>query len=218
MAFHEVRFPDKIAYGASGGPTRKVEIASLASGHEERNSPWGSSRHKYNVSTGVKTYDDLHAVKAFFEARLGQLYGFRFKDFADFKSCPPLTGASNIDQVIGTSNGTTASFQLVKKYVSGAYSYTRLIQKPVSGTVLVAVNGTAKTEGVHYNVNYTLGIVTFIAGNIPAAAQQITAGFEFDVPVRFDQENLDINLSNFKMGQVDAITVIEIKLRADGSG
>lgn len=218
MAFHEVRFPDKISYGATGGPTRKVEIASLASGYEERNTPWGNSRHKYNVATGVKSYDDLHAVKAFFEARLGQLYGFRFKDFSDFKSCPPLTGTTNLDMLLGVGDGTTTTFQLIKKYTSGAYSYTRTIQKPVSGTVLVAVNGVAKTETTHYTVNYVTGVITFTAGNIPAAAQQVTAGFEFDVPVRFDQENLDINLSNFKMGQVDAITVIEIKLRADGSG
>jgi len=216
MAFHEIQFPNRIAYGATGGPMRKTEIASQSSGYEQRNAPWTASRHKYNVASGAKNFNDLHTIKTFWEARLGQLYGFRFKDFADFKSCPPSTATTNLDQTIGVGNGTVTTFQMSKVYTSGSNSYTRVIQKPVSGTVLVAVNGVAKTEGTNYTVNYVTGVITFLAGSIPGAGQAITAGFEFDVPVRFDQDSIETNLSNFNSGQIDAITLIELRLNSSG--
>jgi uncharacterized protein (TIGR02217 family) len=87
--FHEIQFPTAIAFHSSGGPERKTEIVTLGSGFEERNAVWADSRRHYDVGYGVKTLDDLHSVIAFFEARLGRLYGFRFEDFADFKSCAP---------------------------------------------------------------------------------------------------------------------------------
>src|ERR1700710_1192832 len=119
MTFHETRFPTAIAFGSSGGPERKTEIVTLGSGFEERNAVWANSRRRYDVGSGVKTLDDLSGVIAFFEARLGRLYGFRFKDFADFKSCTPGAGVSPIDQSIGTGDGVTTAFQLTKTYISG---------------------------------------------------------------------------------------------------
>jgi uncharacterized protein (TIGR02217 family) len=91
MAFYEVRFPTAIAFGSSGGPERKTEIVALASGFEERNAVWANSRRRYDAGYGVKSLDDVHTVIAFFEARMGRLHGFRFKDFSDFKSCAPGT-------------------------------------------------------------------------------------------------------------------------------
>lgn len=122
MSFHDIRFPTTIAFQSSGGPERKTEIVTLGSGFEERNAVWAHSRRRYDVGYGVKTLNDLHLVIAFFEARLGRLHGFRFKDFADFKSCPPQNAISPTDQPLGTGDGTTKTFALTKTYASGPAS------------------------------------------------------------------------------------------------
>jgi uncharacterized protein (TIGR02217 family) len=208
MAFHEVRFPTAIAFGSSGGPERKTEIVTLGSGFEERNAVWANSRRRYDAGLGVKTLDDLHAAIAFFEARLGRLHGFRFKDFADFKSCSPLAAIAATDQSIGTGNGTATAFQLTKTYVSGAGSWTRTIRKPVSGTVIVAVDGTPVIGG--FTVDTTTGVTTF--DTPPANGDAITAGFEFDVPVRFDTDALIVNLESFRAGDIPHIPIVEIRV------
>src|SRR5512134_1149921 len=110
MSFHEVRFPTEISRGAEGGPERRTDIVVLGSGYEERNSRWADSRRSYNAGYGVKSVDDLYAVIAFFEERRGRLYGFRWRDHADWKSCAPGGTIASTDQVIGTGNGTTAAF------------------------------------------------------------------------------------------------------------
>jgi len=208
MSFHEIQFPTAIAFHSSGGPERKTEIVTLGSGFEERNAVWANSRRRYDVGYGVKTLDDLHAVIAFFEARLGRLYGFRFKDFADFKSCAPNQAASPLDQSIGTGDGAATQFQLTKTYTSGPSSWVRSIKKPVAGTVRVAVAGVEQTSGL--TIDETTGLVTF--DSPPAAAAALTAGFEFDVAVRFDTDQLSINLSNFAAGEIPSIPLVEILL------
>jgi uncharacterized protein (TIGR02217 family) len=206
--FHEIQFPTAIVFHSSGGPERKTEIVTLGSGFEERNAVWANSRRHYDVGYGVKTLGDLHAVIAFFEARLGRLYGFRFKDFADFKSCPPNDTATPLDQAIGTGDGTTTQFQIVKIYTSGLSSWTRIINKPVSGTVRVAVAGVEQTSGI--TIDDTTGLIAF--DSAPAAAAVITAGYEFDTPVRFDTDSLSINLSNFAAGEIPSIPLVEIRI------
>ncbi len=135
MAFHEVRFPDNISRGARGGPERRTQIVELASGDEERNASWANSRRRYDVAYGIRRADDLAAVVAFFEARNGRLHGFRYKDWADYKSCLPSQPVAPTDQPIGTGNGAVTTFALLKRYTSGAQSWTRAIAKPVAGTV-----------------------------------------------------------------------------------
>jgi len=211
MAFHEVRFPVNISLGASGGPQRKTDIVALASGREERNALWANSRRRYDAGYGVTSPDDLHAVIEFFEARNGRLHGFRWKDWADFKSVPPRQAPSMLDQTIGTGNGSNAAFQLVKAYTSGGVTWTRTIAKPVGGTVLVSVNGVAKTAGAQFNVNTATGIVTFTAGNIPANGHVVRAGFEFDVPVRFDDDTLSVRLLHANAGDIASIPIVEIR-------
>lgn len=206
--FHEVRFPLAIAFASTGGPERKTEIVTLGSGYEERNAVWAASRRRYNVGYGLKSLDDMHSLTAFFEARMGRLYGFRFRDFADYKSCAPLQNPSATDQTLGTGDGTTASFPLIKFYGSGSTGWTRNIIKPVTNTVLVAVNGVAQTRG--WQVDCTTGIVCF--DSAPAAGAALTAGFEFDVPVRFDTDTLTINLASFNSGQAPDIALTEIRL------
>ncbi|KUF08912.1 DUF2460 domain-containing protein [Pseudoponticoccus marisrubri] len=207
MAFHEVRFPDNISRGARGGPERRTQIVELASGDEERNASWANSRRRYDVAYGIRRADDLAAVVAFFEARNGRLHGFRFKDWADHKSCLPSQTPGPTDQAIGAGDGTTTVFQLVKHYASGAQSWTRTIGKPVAGTVRVALNGAEQLTG--WSVDTTTGVVTF--DSAPAEGVVLTAGFAFDVPVRFDTDVLDVTLDLERLGSITSIPLLEIR-------
>ena len=212
MAFHDVRFPTAISRNAQGGPERRTDIVVLGSGFEERNSRWADSRRSYNAGYGVKSLDYLNAIVAFFEERRGRLYGFRWRDHADWKSCPPQGVPAALDQLIGSGTGAQAAFQLVKTYGGTFAPYTRTIAKPVAGTVQIAVAGVTKTQGSDFSVDAASGVVTFLAGAIPASGATVTAGFEFDVPVRFDTDKLEINLSGFASGAIPNIPILEVRL------
>lgn len=207
MAFHEVRFPDNISRGARGGPERRTLIVELASGDEERNASWANSRRRYDVAYGIRRADDLAAVVAFFEARNGRLYGFRFKDWGDHKSCLPSGTPAPTDQLIGTGDGATTAFQLVKRYASGSQTWVRTMTKPVAATVRVALDGAEQLSG--WSVDTTTGVVTF--DTAPTAGVAITAGFEFDVPVRFDTDALDVTLDLERLGSITSIPLLEIR-------
>jgi uncharacterized protein (TIGR02217 family) len=208
MAFDNVRFPIAISRGMVGGPERRTDVVMTASGREERNARWANSRRKYNAGFGVKSLDDIHNVVAFFEERRGKLYAFRFKDHTDFKSCAPSRNVAATDQVIGTGDGVTSTFQLVKKY-GATRSYFRTIVAPVLGSILVSVNGVATTQ---FSADLATGLITFNVGNIPASGAVIAAGFEFDVPVRFDSDAIKINLAHFASGEIPEIPLIEVRL------
>ena len=212
MNFHEIRFPIAIAHGATGGPERRTDVVVLGSGHEERNARWAVSRRVYNAGYGIKSLNDLHAVAAFFEERRGRLYGFRWRDPLDYKSCPPESEPAAGDQVIGTGDGTRTVFQLVKTYGGAHRPWLREITKPVAGTVAVAVDGVRLARGQAFAVNLTTGTVTFLAGHIPVDGAAITAGFEFDVPVRFDTDRLEISLQGFRHGAVPNIPIVEVRV------
>ena len=207
MAFHEVRFPDNISRGARGGPERRTQIVELASGDEERNASWVNSRRRYNAAYGIRRADDLAVVVAFFEARNGRLYGFRWKDWGDCKSCLPSGSPAPTDQVIGVGDGTTMAFQLVKAYASGSQTWARTIAKPVAGTVVVALDGVTQASG--WSIDTTTGLVTFTTA--PANGVAITAGFEFDVPVRFDTDQLDVTHDIERLGSITSIPLIEVR-------
>lgn len=209
-AFHEVRFPVRIAFGASGGPERRTEIVTLGSGREERNSPWTHSRRRWDAGGGIATMDALAEAVAFFEARRGPLHGFRFRDPLDHKS-GLLSGAVRpLDQILGPGDGETAQFQLVKRYASGGEEWARPICKPVTGTVRVALGGDELAEGEDFTVDHTTGLVTFPAP--PAAGAAITGGFEFDTPVRFDTERLEISVEAFQAGRAVSLPLVEIRV------
>jgi uncharacterized protein (TIGR02217 family) len=205
--FHEIQFPLAIAFHSTGGPVRRTEIVTLGSGYEERNAVWAGSRRSFDVGSGMRTLDDLNSVIGFFEARRGRLYGFRFSDFTDNKSCAPGGTPTPLDQVIATGDGTATAFQLTKTYASGAGSWTRAIQKPVGGSVRVAVAG---GESHAFTVDTTTGIVTF--DSAPAEGAAITAGYLFDTPVRFDSDSLSINLASFAAGEIPSVPLIEVLL------
>jgi uncharacterized protein (TIGR02217 family) len=210
MNFHEVRFPAALSVGSSGGPERRTEIVTLSNGFEERNSPWAHSRRRYDAGLGVRSLDDLAEVVAFFEARHGRLFGFRWKDWTDFKSCAPAAVPGALDQTLGSGNGTATTFALQKGYASGAQIYSRPIAKPVEGTVLVAVDGVGRVDGVDFSVDHEAGQLHFAVA--PAAGAQVTAGFEFDVPVRFDTDRVTASLAGFAAGEIPSIPIVEVRV------
>jgi len=212
MNFHEIRFPTDISRGAQGGPERRTDVVVLGSGYEERNARWADSRRSYNAGYGVKSLDDLHAIIAFFEERRGRLYGFRWRDHADCKSCAPGGTVSPLDQSLGTGDGTRVAFALQKTYGSAHAPWTRAIKKPVAGSVRIAVDGVEARAGEAFSVDTTTGIVLFQPGHVPAAEALVTAGFEFDVPVRFDTDRLEINVQGFRHGAIPHIPIVEVRL------
>ena len=210
MAFHDVRFPASLSFGALGGPERRTEIVTFANGHEERNTPWAQSRRRYDAGLGVRSLDDLEAVIAFFETRHGMLHAFRWKDWVDFKSARASQPITATDQVLGLGDGAQVAFPLIKIYQSGGSSVTRPIRKPVADTVRVALNGAELPPGAGWSLNTATGVVTFDVP--PAAGNPVTAGFEFDVPVRFDTDLIQVSMAGFSAGEIPKIPVIEVRL------
>jgi uncharacterized protein (TIGR02217 family) len=199
MAFIETRFPTDIAFGSSGGPEYSTDVVIVQSGFEQRNANWSQARARYNVAHGVKTQTQLDALIAFFRARKGRADGFRFKDWADYKA----TG-----QNIGTGNGTATVFQLKKTYVSGSVTETRIVTKPVSGTINIYKNAVLQVSG--YTADTTNGQITFSVA--PANGVIVTADFEFDVPVRFDTDRLSASLDTYGSHSWNDIPIIELRV------
>ncbi len=210
MNFHEVRFPANLSFGSVGGPERRTDVVTLANGFEERNTPWAHSRRRYDAGLGMRSLDDIETLIAFFEARQGQMYGFRWKDWSDFKSTGSSRDVAYDDQVIGFGDGETTVFQLFKTYRSGAFSYARPIAKPVAGTVRVGVSDDELREAVEYTVDPTQGTVSF--AEPPGETQPVTAGFEFDVPVRFDTDRIQTSVASFQAGDAPNVPVVEVRV------
>ena len=210
-SFHEIRFPVAVSFGATGGLERRTEIVALTSGREKRNLRLAQSRRRFDAGTGLRSLDDLYDIVAFFEARRGAFHGFRFRDPFDMKSCRPDGTPQPTDQMLGDGDGETTTFQLVKWYGEGDDAYARPIRKPSWGTVRVAVAGAELASPADFSVDHASGLVTFASGSIPALGQPVTAGFEFDVPARFDTERIEVSLSAFKAGQIPSIPILEIE-------
>jgi uncharacterized protein (TIGR02217 family) len=210
-SFHDVRFPTAVSFGATGGPERLNEIVSLTSGREKRNARFSQSRRHYDAGTGVRSLADLHDVLAFFEARRGSLHAFRFRDPFDMKSCRPDQAVAAADQLLGTGDGAKTRFAMVKSYGEGDDAYRRLIVRPVAETLRVAVDGVVKATPVDWTFDFATGEVVFAPGSTPGMGATVTAGYEFDVPVRFDTERIAISLTAFKAGQIPSIPLIEVR-------
>lgn len=207
--FHEIRFPLDVSLQGRGGPERRTEIVTLGSNRESRNARWAHSRRRYEAGYGVKTLTQLAQVIDFFEERRGRLYGFRWRDRADYASGPPGATPSPLDQTLGAGDGARAAFQLAKTYGGGFSPYVRSISKPVAGSVRVAVNGVEKPAGA-FTVDATTGLVTFAPGHVPPPGASVTSGFHFDTPVRFDTDYLEIDMHAFEAGVIPQIPLIEI--------
>jgi len=214
MGAHEVQFPVDISWGSQGGPGFLTNITELDSGREERVQRRTRSRRSYDAAYGVKSYSDLSDLVTFYVARGGVANSFRYKDWLDYNSTAAGKGddnTSNLDMTIGTGDNSTTTFQLVKRYTSGGNVEVRTITKPVASSLKVAVATVAQTEGVDYSVNTATGVVTF--NSAPATSATITAGFEFDVPVRFGMEvdeQLAMNAEDYGSGSAVSIPLIEV--------
>ncbi len=211
-SFHDVRFPLGVSFGATGGPERLNEIVSLTSGREKRNARFSQSRRHYDAGTGVRSLTDLHDVLAFFEARRGSLHAFRFRDPFDMKSCRPEETVSATDQALGVGDGTKVRFALTKTFGGGEDPYQRLIARPVLDTLRIAVDGVETATPDDWNFDFVTGEIVFAFGSVPGSGLEVTAGYEFDVPVRFDTERISVSLTAFKAGQIPSIPLIEVRL------
>lgn len=210
-AFHETLFPLDIALGAAGGPERATEIVTTLTGREERNTRLAHSRRRWDAGYGVTSLAQLSAVVAFFEERRGRLYGFRWRDRLDHSSAAPGQAVSPFDQPLGTGDGVRAVFTLAKTYGGAHAPYVRPVAKPVAGSVRVAVAGEERTEGLHFALDVTTGAVSFLAGHVPEEGADVTVGFLFDVPARFDTDFLEVNLTAFEAGAIPRIPILEIR-------
>jgi uncharacterized protein (TIGR02217 family) len=209
MAFHDIRFPADLSFGSLGGPERRTEIVALANGHEERNTPWAQARRRYDAGLGLRSLDDVERLIAFFESRQGMLHAFRWKDWADHRSAPASAEIRPTDQVLGTGDGVTAGFALAKVYRSGPFTSRRVITKPVAGSVRVAIGGIEQGEDLGWTLDALRGLVSFAVP--PAAGAEVTAGFEFDVPVRFDTDLIQVSVASFRAGEVPRVPVVEVR-------
>lgn len=219
-AFHNISFPTDIGYGSLGGPGYKTEVVTLDSGAEERVARQSVPKHQFNVAYGVKTHTQLGSLRNFFHCRQGAAFAFRFLDHQDCSTAAggfhdSLDGGVAVaedDVVVGTGDGTETQFQLKKFYSDAGATRTRVITMPIEGTLLVAVNGASKTEGVDFTCNYATGVLTFVSA-VPNT-HSVTAGFEFEVVVRFSEAQDDwlaASLEAFAHGnaEVQLIEVIE---------
>lgn len=209
-SFHDVRFPASLSFGSIGGPERRTDVVTLANGFEERNTPWAHSRRRYDAGLGLRSLEDIEALIAFFEARQGQIYGFRWKDWSDYKSSAASQEVCFDDQVIGMGDGVRQDFQLTKSYRSGAQSYDRPISKPVVGSVRVGVEQDALQEGEDYTLDASTGLIRFT--HPPESGLAVRAGFEFDVPVRFDTDRIQTSVASFQAGDVPNVPVVELRV------
>lgn len=205
--FHEGALPLHLDRGGTAGVERRTEIVPLASGREARNGRWAHGRRRYDLAGAVTTLDDLHTVIAFFEARRGRLQGFRFRDDADCKSCPPGAEPSPSDQVLGGGDDARTAFPLVRVYGEGPDAYVRTIAKPVAGSVRVAVAG-VEIAPAAFALDARTGVIT-LATPAPAGAL-VTAGFVFDTPVRFDADCLELRYDGFGAGRFGSVPLVEV--------
>lgn len=205
MAYHDVRLPDDIERGAVGGPEFNVTIASGFSGFEKRNANWSQARGSWNIAYGVQDKIGFTRLIDFWYARGGPLHSFPFKDWSDF----------NLNrQNIGTTDGSTTTHQIFKRYTSGAFTFDRIITKPVSGTIRLWVDNLEITIGngsSQFQVNLLTGIITLGSSLAAQNGTAIEVQCEYNVPVRFDQQKLDVRLLWEQAGNIPDIIVIEVR-------
>ena len=215
MSFHDIRFPLALSLAATGGPMHRTSVTTLGAGHEKRNRHWLASRRRYNAGAAAITLEDVETLAAFFEARGGRLHAFRWRDPFDWKSCALGAEPAPGDQLLGMGDATTTDYQLNKAYESGGVTVMRAITRPVAETVRVSVDGTELVQDTDFIVDSATGIVSFAVP--PATGAVLTAGFEYDVPVRFDTDQLLLSFAGVKAGRLPDIPVIEVREPAGGA-
>lgn len=205
QAFDDVLFPIALGRAATVTPEFSTSVTITASGFERRNSLWSDARLRFDVGPGVRSEAELGELIAFFRARRGQARGFRLRDPADFSSNAMVAAPTPLDQPLGPGDGLAVSFPLVKLYGEGLDAQRRRVTRPRVGTVRVAV---ASVETTAFTLD-PLGVVRLEAPPPPGAA--VTAGFLFDVPVRFAEDRIDISGAVFAAGEAPSVPLVELR-------
>lgn len=198
--FHNVRFPSRLKLNVSGGPEMRVDVTRLSSGHERRNTRWSAPLRRYLISVGQRPLEEIQVLTAFFEARSGPLYGFLFRDPFEHKTAGNNQAVSAIDVQIGVGDGVTTAMNLILQ--NG-----RQVTHPIEESLRIAIDGEEVFSG------FTFDQVTkkLVFDAAPPVGAIISAGFEFDVPVRFENEQLIATRTVNNAGEVSDITLLELR-------
>ncbi|MDB5685361.1 MAG: hypothetical protein JWM75_3059 [Sphingomonas bacterium] len=204
--FDDVSFPIALGREASVEPAFSTAIVTTAAGHEQRNADWSNARLRFDAGPGVRSEADIQTLIGFFRARRGAAKGFRFRDPFDDSSSGMTDDPGIGDQLVGVGDGVRTRFELTKHYGEGADAQRRRITRPVPGSVRVAIDGGERHAG------WTLesgGIVAFYEA--PGDGVGVTAGYRFDVPVRFAEDRLEVSRAGFAAGEAPTVPLIEIR-------
>ncbi|MEM8917670.1 MAG: DUF2460 domain-containing protein [Pseudomonadota bacterium] len=206
QAFDDVEFPLSIGMGATVSPHFSTSVTTSLSGHETRNSDWADARLEFDAGPGIRSAAEVDLLLGFFRARRGAARAFRFRDPSDHSSAGMIGTPGATDQQIGTGDGEQTTFALVKNYGDdSAELQNRFITRPVSDSLIVAVDGVETSD-------WTLGDLGQVEfDEPPSAGQAVTAGFLFDVPVRFAADRLDISHATFQAGDIPVVPLLEVK-------
>ncbi|MEO1658897.1 MAG: DUF2460 domain-containing protein [Pseudomonadota bacterium] len=206
--FHNVMFPVAITVGARGGPGYATDVTQLASGGEVRQSRWSRSLRQWDVAGGVTDFAAAELLLSFFEARQGRRYAFRLRDPIDHSSALGGAAPSPTDQTLGTGDGVSTVFPLIKNYGQAPYTVTRAIALADPASLRMAVDGTelSPTDAV-LSADGDAAVLT----TPPQAGATITAGYLFDVPARFDRDDLEF-LVGAQGASLPAVPLREVRL------
>lgn len=199
------RFPDNISYGSSGGPGFKTFVFEGHTGIENRLINWSRGRGRWDVSYGIRDKSDMDLVRALFYEMRGKAVGFRFKDWGDFEL---------VNEVIGVGTGAQSTFSTIKTY-GVTNPYIRRIFKLVTGSVIVRVNNVVIPQGIgntQVDVNLNTGVLVFGSSVIPANGHNVSVTAEFDVPVRFDTDQMAAAHDGFQTESWSSIPIVELLL------
>lgn len=206
QAFDDVAFPIAIGREASVTPGFSTAIVTTASGYEQRNMDWASGRMRFDAGPGIRSEADLQALIAFFRARRGAAKGFRFRDPLDHSSAGMTGVPTPLDQLLGTGNGVRTAFPLIKTYGEGEEAERRRITRPEAASVSVAVAGVPLPSGWSLGELGTINLAT-----APVEGAAVTAGFRFDVPVRFAEDSLSVDTGLWLAGDAGSVPLVEIR-------
>lgn len=208
MAIDDVRLPPNWSKGSAGGPAFLTDVVALVSGEEDREERWEHPLATYDIVHSVRRPEDIAAIRAFHRARRGASRGFLLKDWIEYTSAADgVSAPSALDQPLGTGDGAEEVFAIVKRYSDAGGTYDWPVMWPVGGTVLVAVDGTPLGSG--FTVNRGAGTITF--DSPPGNGDVLTCGFEFDVPVRFMEDQLSVTWDTINSRSAGSVPLQEVR-------
>ena len=205
MAFHDERLPEDVERGASGGPNFNTTVLQLSGGAEKRNINFSRARGTWDVGYGIQTKEDFQTVLSFFYTKFGKAHSFRFKDWSDFEIG---NDSTDTPQTIGTGDGTTTVFPIVRRYTTAGFSFDRVLEKiNVTPTPRAFLDGVEQFSGFTFQT----GAATLTWTAAPALNVLVGVICEFDVIVRFDTDQLNVTLETFNAGTIPQIPIIEVR-------